>query len=224
MDPETLTVITSGTPDLVAGPDGEGCSVVVDYKTGRPENVSPPDDNLQLIAYGLATCKGYPFKVCLVFLDGTEASPVWSRTFQPAEHWTLLDRVKRAASRESTPQVGQHCGDCYQRLYCHAYQARLRTALAAIPAKGDEVLDDARASDLSVKIKLAEDWVEAAKQIRADYVRAGGQVVVNGKRMELQQRAGRETADADAIRKAGLTQYLKTGKPFETPVWKKVTA
>lgn len=226
IDPETLEVITEGTPDLVAVPVPEqpGPLLIVDWK--KPGQmfaglVESPDDNLQLIAYGLSTKR--PFRCVLVPLDKHEdGGALWGRVFEPSEHWGLLERVKRAATREQVPQPGQHCSSCYQSLYCHAYQARLRTALALVPPKGDEVLDDARAADLSQMIDMAEEWIKAAKLVRNNYVRAGGTVIVDGKQLTLPLRDGRESADLSALKAAGLTKYIKVGKPYEHPTWRKV--
>lgn len=216
---DDLDTITEGTPDVVS--IGDCVTTVIDWKTGRMENVPDVDQNLQLIAYGLAACDGRPFRCVLVFLDGDKATDRFSRVFEPSEHTALLARVKAAASREPVPHPGDHCQGCWQRQYCHAWQVKVTTALAGVAASPARELTTETAPALAERIKLAGDWLEAAKAVLKDYVRGGGKCVVNGKQAYLQQRQGRASADVKALEADGLIQYVKQGEPYEQIGWRK---
>jgi len=221
IDPDTMDTITEGTPDVVAGPDTAGTMLVCDWKSGRPENVPEADDNLQLVAYGLATCNDGPFRCVLVFLDGDKADARWSRVFEPSEHPALLSRVKAAANREPVPTPGEHCGSCWQRRYCHAWQAREGQALALIEQDRSLAVTDDNAGAIMARAKAVKEAAEAAEAIVKAHVRNGGRCVVDGKLLTLSMCKGRETADTKALKEAGLTQYLKTGNEYERATWKK---
>jgi hypothetical protein len=219
---DDLDVLTEGTPyDIVHWQTW----TVFDWKTGRPENVAEPDDNLQLIAYGLATCNGGPFQVALVFLDGNSADGYadgrYSRVFQPSEHAALLARIRAVGQREQVPSPGDHCGKCYQRHYCYAYKARLSTALVGCGSPVPATLDASSAAKLSVMLDLADDWCEKAKAVFRDYIRNGGECIVNGKRATMGTCKGRESADVKALKADGMDKYIKQGAPFERISWKK---
>jgi hypothetical protein len=228
-DPETMQVITEGTPDLVAGPGEYGGMSVVDWKKKGQffaGYLQSPDEKLQTIAYGLAICEGRPFRVAIVLLDGKKAEALWSRVFQHDEHPALLARVRAAANREPVPHLGHQCSRCYQRQYCHAWLAQMQTALAPLAAKdqdpGNLVLNAELATELSTRIDFAEDWLKAAKAARNDFVRSGGVCRVGDKVLTLPIRSGKNTADDKALEAAGLGQYIKQGEPYEFPTWKKV--
>ena len=223
IDPISMEIITEGTPDLVAGPTAHGVMLVVDWKTGRKENVEDATTNLQLIAYGLATCEGLPFQCVLVFLDGDTADPQWSDVFEPDEHALLLERAKRAANKEPIPHPGDHCGSCYQRRYCHAWQAREQQALVPLGQGHKEVTAD-NANQLAEMIALVDGdngWLAQAKAAMKAFVLGGGEVMRNGKRATYGLVAGRESADMEALRRDGLTKYIKRGGKYEKLTWRK---
>jgi hypothetical protein len=223
-DPVTMDVITEGTPDLVLQ-FGDGTTVVIDWKTGNPDNVREVDDNLQLIAYGLAVSQGGPFQCVLVFLDGLKATAMHGTTWQPHQHAGLLERIKAAAKRDPVPSVGDWCPDCYVRHYCPAYQARISTALAPVSQGGAPVaLDDGSAATLAGMVAMVDGehgWLKAAKTALKEHVKRGGSVVRNGKKMTLVMANGKTTGDVEALRAAGLDKYIKTGSPYETTKWVK---
>jgi hypothetical protein len=232
-DPVTMDVITEGTPDLVLQ-FGDGTTVVIDWKTGNPDNVREVDDNLQLIAYGLAVSQGGPFQCVLVFLDGLKATAMHGTTWQPHQHAGLLERIKAAAKREPVPSVGDWCPDCYVRHYCPAYQARLSTALAPVSQGGVAFVqategarwvmqdsDAAKLSDIVAALDGDKGWLAAAKLALKEHVKAGGTVVRNGKKMTLVMAKGRVSADVKSLEADGLTKYLKQGQDYETTKWVK---
>lgn len=223
VDTDTMDTITEGTPDLIAGPDTDGTIACIDWKTGQPDNVPEPDDNLQLLAYGLAVCDGRPFRVCLVFLDGDRADARWSRIFDPSDHPALLARVKAAASREPVASPGDHCQHCYQRHYCEAWQARTRTALALLPETGAIAVTDETAGQLIQRAKAVREAADLAEALVKAHVAGGGRCVVDGKEYAPTTCKGRESADVKALRADGMAKYLKVGAPYETWRWRKVS-
>jgi hypothetical protein len=216
---DDLDTVTEGTPDVVMR--SNDLVVVIDWKTGRPENVPEPDDNLQLIAYGLAVCDGGPFRCVLVFLDGDKADARWSRVFEPSEHPALLARVKSAANREPAAHPGEWCGSCWQRRYCDAWKSRESQAIALIDSDRSLAVTDENAGQIMARAKAVKEAAEAAEAIVKAHVRGGGRCVVDGKVLSLSVCKGRETADVKAIREAGLTQYLRQGADYERATWKK---
>jgi hypothetical protein len=219
IDPDTMDTITEGTPDLVA--NDENVDTIVDWKSGRSENVAEPNDNLQLIAYGLAVCNGGPFRCALVFLDGDKADARWSRVFEADEHAWLLSRVKAAASAEASAHPGEHCGSCWQRRYCHAWQAREGQALALIDGDRSLTVTDENAGAIMARAKAVKEAAETAEAIVKAHVRNGGKCIVDGKELSISTCKGRESADVAAIKAAGLVQYLKQGADYERASWKK---
>jgi hypothetical protein len=157
----------------------------------------------------------------LVFLDGDKADPRWSRVFEPDEHAALLARVKAAASREAVPTPGEHCGSCWQRRHCHAWQAREGQALALIEQDRSLVVTDDNAGQIMARVKAVKEAAETAEAIVKAHVRNGGWCMVDGKAMVLSTCKGRESVDVNAIKAAGLTQYLRQGSPYERTSWKK---
>ena len=223
VDSESMEIVTEGTPDLVCGPDSNGTILVVDWKTGSPDNVPEPDDNLQLIAYGLAVCDGNPFRCALVFLGWDKVKALWSRTFEPNEHPALFARVKAAATKEPIPHPGEHCGSCYQRRYCHAWQAREGQALALIDQDRTLTVTNDNAGQIMARVKAVKEAAEVAEAMVKAHVKAGGQCVVDGKVLTIGMCKGRESADVAALKADGLTKYIKQGAPYERATWKKVT-
>lgn len=222
IDTDSMETITEGTPDVVASPDTDGTTLVIDWKTGRAENVTEPDDNLQLIAYGLAACDGGPFRCVLAFLDGDKVDARWSRIFDTAEHPALLARVKAAATRDPSAHPGEHCGSCWQRRYCHAWQAREGQALALIEADRSLAVTDENAGQIMARAKAVKEAADAAEAIVKAHVRNGGRCIVDGKELSISTCKGRESADVAAIKAAGLVQYLKQGADYERASWRKV--
>jgi hypothetical protein len=223
VDLETMEVLTEGTPDLVSGPDTDDTIAVTDWKTGQPDNVAEPDANLQLIAYGLAVSDGRRFRCVIVFLHGGKADARWSRIFEPDEHAALQGRISSIVHAEPIAKPGEHCQSCYQRVYCPAWKARVETAMTVLPAESRTLtVTDGNAGELSVRIKAVREAADLAESALRAHVLAGGCCVVDGKELCQTTSEGRESADAKALREAGLTQYLKQGAPFTTWRWRKV--
>ena len=209
------------------------CIHVFDWKRSRFGRTLPPDENPQLIAYGLSmaehmeTCGlggRIPFQCHLIFGDEEDETgssvPRSSRVFEMAKHAELARWILQIATKDEAPCYGDHCGFCYTRHHCEAYLARIRTSLAVFESPTAMALS---MQMLSSKIALAEDWLKVAKQVRLDYVRAGGVVTRDGKQMHIATCKGRKSIDVEKLRADGLEEkYTKDGKPYETTTWRKV--
>jgi len=219
VDKETGEVLCEGRPGAVlAGPN-----TVVAWKTGDPRGIGEPEDDLGLIAMGLACFGGEPFQTCYVAFNGSEAFPRRSPVFEPAGHAGFFARIKAAAGWPPVACPGDWCGACRVRFYCPAWKARTELALTVLPVevKALDVTNE-NAPALWTRIKAVEEACDLAKDQLKSFVRAGGRLEVDGKEYYLGQSEGRETADAKALKAAGLMDYIKKGDPFERAGWRKV--
>lgn len=221
-DPETDEVITAGTPDLILI-HADGGLTVVDWKTGRPDNVAGPDDNLQLMAYGAAASLKYdvvPANACLVFLDGVVATSVTGQPYPSL--WDVIERVRHAANRQPVATPGSHCAGCYQRQVCPSWRERAATALALLPrTPTDLTLTDEQAAELVLRVQAVKEAAELAEELAKSHVRNGGRIVANGKEWLPANVNGRKTADVKALEAAGLHEYIREGRPYERWGWKR---
>jgi hypothetical protein len=221
--------IVSGHPDLLI--KTANIVHVVDWKRSKFGGTLPPNENPQLISYGLAASIDVeiPFQCHLVFGDDGDDEgnvvPQSSCVFMPEEHPALLDWIRSIALKSYDPCPGDHCSQCYVSQYCQAFLARQRIALAPIIAseKLNQIeMTSELATVLVDKIRLAETWIESAKSVRNAYIKRGGVVVYNGKQAYVGLRKGRDSADVEQLKADGLTKYIKTGKPYDSITWKNV--
>lgn len=240
VDPDTGEVLVTGKPGVIIDtPEGV---LVVSWAAKEWHTDEEPDDDLGMLAMGMAAAGGRPFRVATVAVSNDEAFCRRSRLFAVDEHPALLARIKAAVARPRVACPGEWCGACKQAPYCHAWVARAKTSLAVfaqevaidvIAAEGEvaEVpqldLTNDTAGQVMARIKMvrkAADMVE--EQVRS-FVRKGGQCVVGGKEYCLGSRDGRESVDIKALRAelgAGAEKYIKTGEPYEMPSWRNVKA
>lgn len=224
LDPETADVITEGTADIVA--QEPEVLTVVDWKTGRPENVAPADDNLQLLAYGLAAglqADAPGFRVIAAFLDGDKVTTDESRFYPAGTWWPLLERVKAAATRPPVATPGAHCGLCYQRAVCPSYRERAQTALALLPKNGAELaLNDHTAAELMVRVKAVRDACDLAEEMAKAHVKSGGTVQADGMTWGPRMVAGRRSGPSvKELESTGLGHLVKQGAPSERWEWRR---
>ena len=226
VDLETGEVLVSGRPGAVLAPS----NTVAAWKCGDPMGFGEPEDDLGLVAMGLAAFGGRPFHTCYVSFDGLQAFPRRSPVFESSTHAGLFARIKAAVGRPPVACPGDWCGACRQKWYCDAWKARAQVALMVLPkevttVEGGEIhldLTNENAGEFAVRLDMLKDVRECGYELLKAFVRAGGRAVKNGKVMTLAQCEGRETADVKAIKAAGLTQYLKQGAPYETARWKSI--
>lgn len=224
-DPESGEPITAGTLDFIGmEPDN---IAIVDWKTGRPENVTPVDDNLQLLAYGLAEAietNAPGFRCVIVFLDGDRLTTDESRLYKADEWWPLLDRVRAAASRAPVASPGPHCAGCWQRRVCPSYRERTALALTLLPSPGptDLALTDQQATDLVLRAKAVREACDLAEELAKAHVQNGGRVEADGRRWGPHTVAGRRSGPSvKDLEAQGLGHLVKPGAPSTRWEWRK---
>lgn len=224
VDPETGAVITEGTIDAVL--DEGGRLHVVDWKTGRMENVEVPDENLQLHAYALAVALELGrdrYIVSLAFLDGDRVHVATSREYGPDDQWAILARVRAAASRPPVATPGPHCGGCWQRAVCPSYRARAELALTLLPNNAtDLTLTDERAAELVIRIKAIREACDLAEEMARAHVTNGGRIEAGGKVYAQVTVAGRRSGPSvKDLEAQGLGHLVKPGSPSVRWEWRK---
>ena len=216
--------LTEGTLD-VGWREGD-VAVVGDYKTGeRPIEDGPL--SLQLAAYGFALADLWQLpKMRLgiwytrrgewdwsddIELDGPVAGDLWRR-------------VLYAASQPPIASPGVACETCYQRGRC---PERLLPAIqgadvALVPfmAGGPELTAARAAAGLQLISAMRDVCDRAEEHVRAA-VRNGMRLEIAGKVYEPTECQGRETADLAALRRDGLTQYVRRGGSYLRWTWRK---
>ena len=234
IDQATGEVLVTGRPGAVLTEP----AMVVGWRNADAFNDAEPEDDLGLVAMGLATCNGQPFRVAHVALRGIEVFPRRSSEFTPEKHAPLFERIRAAVGRPRIACPGDWCGACRQAPYCEAWLARAKTALAVfcqdaklevIESVDGEKLEipqleitNENSGPLAMRLKIIAKAAELAQDQLKSFVRRGGRCVVDGKEYCLGQSDGRETANVADLKAAGLTQYIKKGQPYETARWRKV--
>jgi hypothetical protein len=211
VDQATGEVLVSGRPGAVLV---DPC-MVVSWRNADAFDDSEPEDDLGLVAMGLAASMaagGQPFRVATLAIRGRETfprrSPEGKPEFMPAGHPALLARIKAAVGRPRVACPGEWCGGCRQAVYCPAWLARAKTALAVMGEQIPSVEADAtpqvdltneNAGAFSERIEYAEKAAKLAKDILKRFVRNGGRCVKNGKQLHLGSCDGRKTVSADDL-------------------------
>jgi hypothetical protein len=228
-DETTGEVLASGRAGAVLVGD-DGVVLVVDWTHADAYDAPEPEDDLGLVAMGLAAAKGRSFRLATVALRGLEVFTRRSHVFEPDTHPALLARIRQAVSQpRDVACPGEWCGACRQAVHCDAWRARATTALtvfeAEAPLAEDGIpqldLTDDTCGPLMERIKCVEKAIELAKDQVKAYVRRGGRCVVGGKSYQPFSSKGRESVDIKALKAAGHDEFVRTGEPFETFRWVK---
>lgn len=232
-EPGTPGNLTEGTPDVFwhstaaeAGTKNIAC--IVDYKTGQ----LPVEDgplSLQLVAYGFAVADllgADAMKLGIWYARGagrwdwSDAIPLDSE--QAADLWK---RVLAAAQAKPTAQPGPHCEGCWQRAICPArlLPAIDGTALGELePFQGGAELTPARAEvGLRLISAMREVADRAEEHIRAEITAGRLHLERDGKVYGPSEVSGRRSASVEELVKAGLTQYVRQGKPYLRWQWRR---
>lgn len=221
-------VLSEGTTDVTLTHVDQAITVV-DWKTGMPDKVSEPDENLQILVYGLAAAieRGSPrFRVGLYFTDHPPLR--LSQWIDTADAGWIVDRVRNAIARDrSVPVVGSHCSSCYRRTHCRAWLLPAQqgeAALAPFASPGGLTVDTAPKA-LHV-IQAMEDAIKVAKARLQDFARENGGIRDGGRIWgPTWSRGGRTSVDLDAVPDVLMDQLrqagaLKQGRPYEVFRWK----
>lgn len=217
-----------GHADVVLVHD-EGSLTVVDWKTGVPDKVDPPGDNLQLLAYGIAAAmeRGAPrFRVGLYFTDHPPLRlSGWIHDGQ--EYWDVLARIRSAMTQpRNEPKTGGHCDRCYQRRHCHAW------ALVAARAEGElatatpqDLTDGEKVGRLVMGIDALKERIKIMKAHCEDYAR-NNDVVIDGKRWAPRAAHGRRSLPLanveqhpDLLAEVERRGLINEGRPYEVFAW-----
>lgn len=213
VDEATGEVIVTGKPGaVVASPEGV---LVLVWTSAEWHVESEPEDDLGLLAMGLAAAKGRPFRVATVALGESEVFPRRSATFvTPDQHPALLARIKEAKSRPRIACPGDWCGACKQAVHCHAWTGRAQTALTVFSAEAQVVgtekptemeiprldLSNDTAGPLMMRIRAIEKACELAKEQVKSFVRNGGRCIVDGKEYVPGERDGRDSVSVAQLK------------------------
>jgi hypothetical protein len=204
VDQTTGEVLVTGRPGAVLS---DPC-MVVSWRNADAFDDSEPEDDLGLVAMGLAACNGQPFRVATLAIRGRETFPRRSPEFAPDKQPALLARIKAAVGRPRIACPGAWCGSCKQAVYCNAWKARAITALVTmenmpmhmvVGADGILVeepnldLTNDRSSAVMERVKLIRKAADLAEEQAKRFVRRGGSCVVAGKEYYPGQRDGKES-------------------------------
>jgi hypothetical protein len=233
IDQDTGEVLVSGRPGAVLVDP----VTVVFWKNADAFDDSEPENDLGQVAMGLAvasdnptTTNGQPFRVATLAIRGMEVFARRSSEFATDKHPALLARIKAVVGRPRIACPGDWCGACRQAVYCPAWLARAKTALAVMGEQIPSVEADAvpqvdltndTAGAFAERIEYAKKAAKLAEDLLKRFVRNGGKCIKNGKEYYLGPRDGMKTAKVADLEAAGLTQYIKKGQPFEMPGWRK---
>ena len=228
-DPDTGEAISTGTLDCVLT-DREGGLTIIDHKTGMPDKVDPPDDNLQLAVYGLGIALergASKFRVGVSFPD---MPPVQlSRWFHDGDdYWQMLARIKAATLQpRDEPKSGEHCNRCYSRKHCHAWALVAANAEGelsrAVPA--DVMGDDDKIAELILGITALEERIKIMSAHIKDRARMQP-IVSGGKEYGPTMVNGRRSVSIDSLESAGLLEEaercgaVNQGRPYEQFRWR----
>jgi hypothetical protein len=230
VDAETGEELAGGRTDAIID-TADGKVLVVSWVVGERYDMPEPEEDLGLVALGLAACNGKPFEVAHVYLQDGEAFPRRSPVFPVDDHPALLVRIRKAAN---TPRdikcPGSWCGHCRQAPHCEAWLARARTALTtmrkALVANGEGKIEKAPGFELTDDNAGAfYECLEYAKRAREfgyelvkSHARRGGKVIRgDGKALVLSGRDGRVTVTTSEFKDIlkRLRQAAQAGESVE---------
>lgn len=228
-DPEDGGTLTAGTADLVLTHD-DGSITVIDWKTGIADKVEPPDDNLQLLAYGIAAALSRGAKRFRVGLYFTTAPPArLSRWFTDGDdYWQIVARIRAVLGKpRDVPITGPHCDRCYRRSYCNAWMLPAglgETALAPFTAPGGLTHDNAP-NALHV-VQAMRDALEIAEARLKTWARENGGIRADGKVWAPRMVRGRRSLPLaaveqhpDLIAAVEARGCIREGQPYEVFSW-----
>jgi hypothetical protein len=224
-DPDTGELLTEGTPDLAGTDLFQLGTLIVDMKKREQwyaANLPPPDESLQLLAYGLAVMltQGTPeFQACALLFGDGEVEPLWSRTYTVVEARPILNRIRAIAARERARGdtrplgvSGPHCTACFQRKRCrHWLPPEGATTLAPYAAAG---ITRANAQKAYLLYKQLDDAKTILRSMLEDHVAAEGPIPVGeDKQWGPITWPARESVDLRALKADGLDKYIRRGQP-----------
>lgn len=223
--------LTSGTIDVVMTHD-DGSVTVLDWKTGNPGIVDFPDENLQLLAYGLGvalTRKAPRFRRALFF---TQAPPIQiGKWVHERDYEVMLRKIEDACSRDpEVPVVGPHCDKCFSRKHCRAWMLPAfegESALVPFSEKGGGITKENAPKALHTFLSF-KDSVKTIEALLKDYVRENGPIIEGNKEWGPVLVNGRQSISFDVCQEAGILDKLweigavNRGHKYEAFRWRNV--
>lgn len=260
-DASTGEELASDRVDVIID-TADGEVLVASWVVGEHPFMPEPEEDLGLVAMGLAACNGKPFKVAHVYLRDGEAVCRRSPLFPVDGHQELLERIRKAAGRPRDKACyGDWCTHCRMAHHCPTWLAKAKAALVAmtndlvlnddgeIEARQGFELTDENAEAFAEKLELVGKIYDFGKDMRDGHVRRGGTVTLDGKVLVMSPRSGKVTVTASEFKEAleGLRKFvatvragdlpptadelalfvdsfaktIKTGNPYEVPMWQK---
>lgn len=237
LDPDDGSVLTAGTPDVRGQAIHNGVATIVDFKKREQYfagNLAPPDDNLQLHAYGLAMSGAQEFvyrryQTCLLLFGDGAVQEVWSRTYSVAEASPILERIRKIQVREKARGdkrpvglSGGHCLQCYERRNCPHWvlpATAPETALAPLASPGGLTAENS-AHVLTAWVQLGELY-DRVKVLLQEYTTREGPITVGEKTWGPHTVRGRRSAAVQDLERDGLRGYIRQGEPSLRFDWRR---
>lgn len=211
-DPMTGEVI-AGTADCVVT-DATGGITVVDWKFGDLIKVMIPDENLQLLCYGvsLAIERNAPWFKLAIW--GPRGGWLWGQhKWLPHEYQALVTRIFRVGEmRPDEPIVGPHCGDhCYSRSYCRAWMLPSVTTghMALEPFTKEDGLTADNIVQATIQMKAMKDATDIVKGRIESYIQANGPVACGTKTYGPIPNPGKRSVSLAVIEDRGFYDLLE---------------
>lgn len=247
IDPNTLEVLSEGTPDLLAvvENDGKRCLYVIDWKSKGQfwaGHLREPDDNLQQLTYMVAAGMELAVdeaRIILALFDDDDVTPLESAVYAIDVWEPIIERVKTIPTfdphgTEPEANKGAHCDGCYQRMHCSAYL--LPATLKRVPielkpfAEEGGGITSAQARDGIEWLERARDAMKRAKaltELVEEQLRTFA--TVNGPIRDGDREWGpmptpgkRSGATVRELEEMGLTNLIKPGKPGVKFEWRPI--
>lgn len=223
-DPETGDLVTEGTADVLARTKSDGILTIIDHKTGRPENVTEAEDNLQFHAYGLAAAlQSDAQEYGVVASHVVDGKFWWGKRHCVAGNamWGYLERIKLAAAKDPRPVVGTHCQRCFQQKRCEAF---ILPAHAGPSALEPFTKPDGLTRDNALRALVVVDAMEAALKVARErlknHVREFGPIEAGDKRWGPVWANGRRSGPTvEECESAGVGHLVKQGQRYEKFQW-----
>lgn len=209
-----------GTADLIRL---SAIPVVIDYKTGRPENVQDADANAQLHSLAVMVARAHGFDevtIEIVYVDNTgvftDSYTLDALDLDAAES-ELIRIAKEIESGSGVPKPGSHCKWCPIVADCEATKRAMEAvSMAAEPVMplSVEIQSPEHGWYVKERLRAVKEAVETIERAVNDYARGHTLVSPDGDVYGLQDVTREEiplTPEASAI----ITQHMGPDKAHE---------
>lgn len=204
--------------------DWSSSAHVVDWKLGWGGHLPPIDQDLQMLAYGLALVAahgGDKVEVDRVLIGARRIDHIELSGPELMSGLELLEAVCRdVVDNPDRRTLGIHCEQCLAREACPERLATVEQVAALIPREvGVLALTDEQALRWASVRGVMRDRVDQLDEALSRYLEAGGEVEVGGKRLmlsryEVDQIVDHQTVLAELVAEVGgyASQAMTTSK------------